>query len=235
MIEITGLNKKYGKQRVLTDISLELEKGQSIALIGPNGSGKTTLIKCVLGLVKPSSGRIVVDGQDVSQGCSYRDRIGYMPQISRFPDHMKVSALFRMIRSLRPQYSTDDLDTELYDAFGIDGMQDKALGELSGGMRQKVSAALAFLFDPPILILDEPTAGLDPVSNERFKEKVEASVQKEKLVLISSHILSELDDVISQVIYLMEGELTFFKSLEQLKEETVEDRLNKIIAKTIQN
>lgn len=235
MIEITELSKTYGRQRVLNELSLTLEKGQSIGLIGPNGSGKTTLIKCILGLVRPTEGRIQVNGKDISKDCSYRSSIGYMSQISSFPDHMKVRGLFRMVRSLRPGYGEADLDQELYERYDIASMGHKALGNLSGGMRQKVSAALAFLFDPPIMILDEPTAGLDPVSNEAFKEKVQESVQKGKLVLISSHILSELDEVIGQVVYLMEGELTFFKSLEQLREETTEDRLNKIIAKTVQS
>lgn len=233
MIEIAGLSKTYGKQRVLADISLELEKGQCIGLIGPNGSGKTTLIKCILGLVKPSTGNITVAGEDITRSCAYRDRIGYMPQISSFPDRMNVSDLFRMIRSMRPHRKAGELDEELYQAFSIDDMRRKPLGELSGGMRQKVSAALAFLFDPPLLILDEPTAGLDPLANETFKEKIARSRDQGKLILITSHILNELDEIVSQVIYLMDGEMKFFKKLEQLREEADEERLNRIIARTM--
>jgi Cu-processing system ATP-binding protein len=101
---------------------------------------------------------------------------------------------------------------------------------LSGGTRQKVSASLAFLFDPEVLILDEPTAGLDPVASEILKEKIIKEKQKGKLVLITSHVLSELDDLVTQVVYMQDGKLRFHKSIEALQQETGEEKLNKAIA-----
>jgi Cu-processing system ATP-binding protein len=232
MIRIDNLNKAFGKHQVLNNVNLDFEKGQSVALIGPNGSGKTTLIKALLGLVV-AKGDIYVAGNSVKGQSEYRRQIGYMPQMSRFPDNMTVKQLFAMMRDLRSDVKSGAYDLDLYKAFEIDEMASKRLSILSGGMKQKVSAALAFLFDPPILILDEPTAGLDPVSNEILKDKLKKEIAGGKLVLITSHILNDLDEITTHVAYLMDGEVKFFKSLDQLKSETAETRLNRIIAQVL--
>lgn len=231
MIEIINLAKSYGSQTVLNGISLEMDKGQSIALIGPNGSGKTTLIKSIMGLVIPDTGEIKVLGKPIKSDYEYRANIGYMPQINRFPEHMKVYQLFTMLKKMRP--SVNGYDTELYEKFEIEKMRNKQLGSLSGGMRQKVSAATAFLFNPSIIILDEPTAGLDPLSNDQLKEKINQSASDGKLVITTSHILNDLDDIASHVVYLMEGKIRFFKGMDTLKNETNEVRLNKMIVKIL--
>lgn len=233
MIKIDKLNKVFGKHRVLKDITLNFEKGQGVALIGPNGSGKTTLIKVLLGLVSAYSGGVIFDGRSIKGQSDYRQQVGYMPQMSRFPDNMSVRQLFHMMKSLRSDVHGQDYDLELYKAFEIEAMASKRLEILSGGMKQKVSAALAFLFDPTVLILDEPTAGLDPVSNEILKEKLKRMIDRGKLVLVTSHILNDLDDITTHVAYLMDGEVRFYKSLDQLKNETAESRLNRIIAQVL--
>lgn len=232
MIRIENLNKAFGKHQVLKDVSLEFNEGQSVALIGPNGSGKTTLIKALLGLVV-AKGEIWVAGTAIKGQSDYRRHIGYMPQMSRFPDNMTVRQLFAMMKDLRSDVKPSSYDMDLYQAFEIDQMASKRLSVLSGGMKQKVSAAMAFLFDPPLLILDEPTAGLDPVSNEILKDKLKKEISRGKLVLITSHILNDLDEITTHVAYLMDGELKFFKSLDQLKNETSEFRLNRIIAQVL--
>ncbi len=233
MIEVANLSKRYGRQLALDSVSLTMRPGLSVALIGPNGSGKTTLIKCILGLVRSDSGTILVNGADVERGFAYRRDIGYMPQISQFPDHMKVYQLFELISSMRPDYPKDTYDRELYDAFKIEHFDKKALGALSGGMKQQVSAALAFFFNPSIIILDEPTAGLDPLSNEKLKAKINKCVSEGKLVLTTSHMLSDLDEIADHVVYLMEGRLIFFKSLVTLQRETAETKLHKIMVALI--
>lgn len=233
MIKIKNLSKCYGEQSVLRSVSLELHPGQSVAMIGPNGSGKSTLIKAILGLVLPDSGSIIVNGRDTRHGPAYRSAIGYMPQISRFPEHLRVAELFAMMKGLRTDVAAASYDEALYQQFAIEQMSRKPLGSLSGGMRQQVSAALAFLFNPSIIILDEPTAALDPLSNERLKEKVNQSTREGKLVLVTSHILSDLDEIARQVIYLMEGEVKFFEEIETLRERTSETQLNKIIVRLI--
>lgn len=232
MIRIDNLNKAFGKHQVLNHVDLEFEKGQSVALIGPNGSGKTTLIKALLGLVV-AKGDIWISGSSIKRQSDYRKQIGYMPQMSRFPDNMTVKQLFAMMKNLRSDVKSGSYDLDLYNAFEINEMASKRLSILSGGMKQKVSAALAFLFDPPILILDEPTAGLDPVSNEILKDKLKKEISRGKLVLITSHILNDLDEITTHVAYLMDGEVKFFKSLDQLKNETAETRLNRIIAQVL--
>jgi Cu-processing system ATP-binding protein len=233
MIRIENLHKKFKKLHALNNISVDLKKGQVVSLIGPNGSGKTTLIKSILGLVKPDHGRILFNGISVSDNIEYRSQIGYMPQIGRYPDNMKIGQLFEMIKNLRG--ATEKIDQELYFRFKLDTMQDKVMKGLSGGTRQKVSAALAFLFDAEVLILDEPTAGLDPVASEILKEKIIAEKNKGKLILITSHILSDLEELTTDVLYLQDGKTVFFQSIPELYKKTGEEKLSKAIAQVMKN
>lgn len=231
MISIKQVNKTFGKIRALDNVSIELSKGKSYALIGPNGSGKTTLIKSVLGMVIPSSGDIMLDGKSILQDWKYREYIGYMPQIGRYPENMTIGQLVDMMKNIRKNSS--ELDDSLIDQFKLYKIYDKRMHALSGGTRQKVSAALAFLFNPPVLILDEPTAGLDPVSVELLKEKILAEKDRGKLLIISSHILSDLDELSSDMIYIYEGKVLYNNTIHAIKEETQEKRLGKAIATMI--
>ena len=233
MIVLDNISKSFGKTKVLDQLSLELFKGQSIALIGPNGSGKTTLIKSLLGLVIPSNGEIKIDGISTKGTWLHRSKIGYMPQIGRYPDNITVMQLFEMIKEIR-KGTFEKLDEELLHSFDIFKFENKTMRSLSGGMRQKVSACLAFMFDPEILILDEPTAGLDPISSEILKEKVRKELNKGKLVLITSHILSDLEELTDKIIYLNEGKIVFFKKVEELKAETKSGNLSKAIARIME-
>lgn len=235
MIKTFQLSKKYGKQTVLSDLNVTGEAGQSIALIGPNGAGKTTLSKILLGQVIPTSGKVEINGTDIKDGPEYRRYLGYMPQISRFPEQMKTHQLFSLVRSLRPDVTADNYDTELYEELDIASMQNKALGALSGGMRQRVSAALAFYFNPQLLILDEPTAGLDPLANEILKNKIRQYVEKQRLIITTSHILSDLDEICNHVIYLMDGKVHFAGGISELQQQTKETKLNRMVVTLIKN
>ena len=230
MIRIENINKRFRKLQVLDDISATFSNGHVVSLIGPNGSGKTTLIKSILGMVRPDSGKIFVDEQLINNDPSYREKIGYMPQIGRYPDNMKVGQLFKMLQNIR-NIPTEKLDESLIEQFELEKIFEKPMRTLSGGTRQKVSAAVAFLFDPAILILDEPTAGLDPLASEILKEKILNEKKKNKLILITSHILSDLDELTTHVMYMQEGKMQFFKDIEALQEETGELRLGKAIAR----
>ncbi|MBX2951725.1 MAG: ABC transporter ATP-binding protein [Leadbetterella sp.] len=231
MISFENVNKSFGRLQVLKDISFELEAGQSVALIGPNGSGKTTLIKTLLGMNVPTSGNIRVKGLDIRSDYQYRAHIGYMPQIGNYPKNLKISQLIEMMRDIRQKKGMiQKTDEELIDLFRLREIYDKPLGTLSGGTRQKVSATLAFLFNPEILILDEPTAGLDPLSSEILKEKILEESLKGKLIIITSHILSDLEELTSHIMYLEEGRLQLFKKMSEIKAETGENRLARIIA-----
>ena len=233
MIEIKEINKKFGKLEVLKKVTLSCKKGQCIALIGPNGCGKTTLIKSVLGMVLPDNGAIEFNGKSVLGEYIYRENIGYMPQIGRYPDNMTIGQIIDMIKKIRN--SNHELDEDLLKAFELEKMFDKQMRTLSGGTTQKVSAVLAFLFNPDVLILDEPTAGLDPLASEILKEKIIKEKQKGKLILITSHLLSELDDLITELIFMQDGEVHFHKRVEDLKAETNEDRISKAIASILKS
>ncbi len=229
MIIASNVSKKFGKLKALDDVSVTCVKGECIALIGPNGCGKTTLIKSILGMVVCDSGFITFNGNNIRHDWKYRAQIGYMPQIGRYPENMTIGQVLDMMKDIRG-YKNESLDEELINRFGLNDILKKRMSSLSGGTRQKVSAALAFLFDPGVLILDEPTAGLDPVSSEILKAKIITEKNKGKLVLITSHILSELDDLISQVIYMQDGRICFHKSITNLQQETGEAKLSKAIA-----
>lgn len=233
MISIQKINKKFGKLQVLNDVSLSFNKGECIALIGPNGCGKTTLIKSILGMVLPDDGAILFNGKAILGDYLYRENIGYMPQIGRYPDNMTIGQIIEMIKTVRN--SNQLLDEELLGAFELEKMYDKKMQTLSGGTTQKVSAVLAFLFNPDVLILDEPTAGLDPLASEILKEKIIAEKQKGKLILITSHLLSELDDLITEIIFMQEGKVHFHQKIDDLKHDTNEDKISKAIAKILKN
>ncbi|MBF1409101.1 MAG: ABC transporter ATP-binding protein [Prevotella histicola] len=225
MITIKNLNKSYGKQQVLHDINLTLEQGQCIGFVGPNGCGKTTLMKCILGLVTPQSGEVLVNGMNVQENQSYRQHIGFMQQNSCFPENMSVRETFRTIQDVRG--TNTGLDKELYDAYEIESIAEKKTKTLSGGTSQKVNAALAFLFNPDILILDEPTASLDPLAANILKEKIVK--EKNKLVFITSHILSELEGIVTHIIFMEEGHILFFKPVDQLLKESQQDNISQAV------
>lgn len=229
MIIASNVSKKFGKLKALDNVSVTCNKGECIALIGPNGSGKTTLIKSILGMVVCNSGFITFNGKNILHDWQYRSHIGYMPQIGRYPENMTIGQILDMMKDIRGK-KNEALDEDLIQQFKLNELLSKRMRTLSGGTRQKVSAALAFLFNPDVLILDEPTAGLDPVAAEILKEKIIAEKTKGKLVLITSHILSELDDLITQVIYMQDGQLCFHKTIEDLRADTGQEKLAKAIA-----
>jgi Cu-processing system ATP-binding protein len=231
MIQVEDLEKKFGKLQVLKGVSALFEKGQVVSVIGPNGSGKTTLIKCILGMVVADKGKIIFDGANISGSFGYRNNIGYMPQIGRYPENMKIGHLFSMLKDIRKQKS---LDEELLYEYALDKIFDKAMRTLSGGTTQKVSAALAFLFNPDVLILDEPTAGLDPLATEILKAKIHKAKSEGKCVIITSHIMSEVEEMADKIMYLFEGNVNFYKTIADIKEQTGEQRLGKAIAQIMQ-
>ncbi|MBP4140549.1 ABC transporter ATP-binding protein [Flavobacterium sp. I-SCBP12n] len=233
MIEIKNIYKNFGKLEVLNNINLRFQKGECIALIGPNGCGKTTLIKTILGMVIPTKGDILLDQKSILKEFKYRENIGYMPQIGRYPDYMTVGQIIEMIKNIRN--SNQVLDEDLIKAFELEKIVDKQMRTLSGGTTQKVSATLAFLFDPEVLILDEPTAGLDPLASEILKEKIIKEKEKGKLILITSHLLSELDDLITQIIYMQDGAVHFHQTIADLLQATNEQKISKAIAKILKN
>lgn len=227
MIVIKDLYKSFGRNEVLKGINLNINDGVITAILGPNGSGKTTLIKSILGMVIPQSGSIEINSKNVNNEWKYRQEIGYLPQIAKFPENLKVKELIRMIKDIR---RTDGHAEQLADLFDLDQVMNKSLRYLSGGTRQKVNILLAFMFDSPNYILDEPTAGLDPLSLIRFKELLVAEKQKGKAILLTTHIVGLVEELADDVIFLLEGNIFFSGSVAELKSQFGGQKLEQSIA-----
>ena len=228
MIEARHITKTFGTLRVLDDLSLSIGPRRITGLVGPNAAGKTTLAKIILGLTKADCGTLEIDGAPIGADDSYRSRIGYMPQMARFPENLSARELFEMLTDLRRP--TRPVDDELVERFNFAGALDKPIRMLSGGTRQKVNAVIAFLFRPDLLILDEPTAGLDPVSSGILKEKIFAEKAAGTTFLLTSHIMSELDELADDVAFINEGKVAFVGALAELKRVTRQSNLERAIA-----
>ncbi|HRO08383.1 MAG TPA: ABC transporter ATP-binding protein [Saprospiraceae bacterium] len=233
MIELKEVSKNFGLTHALNNVNLKLGSEQCIGLIGPNACGKTTMIKSILSIVVPTAGDILIDGKSIKNDVSYKSLIGYMPQIGRYPENMSIGQVVDMIKSIRNNEQV--LDLELWDAFNLDSMKDKKMHALSGGTIQKVSATIAFMFNPKILILDEPTAGLDPLASEILRDKIKKERNNGKLIIITSHLLNELNDVLSHIVFMEEGKIVFYKDIESLLEETGQPLISKAISYLLKN
>ncbi len=213
MIVIDNLHKKFGKNPVLQGFDLSIDEPGIYAILGPNSSGKTTVIKCILGMVIPNSGSISVFGKNIKKEWRYRSRINYLPQIANFPGNLKVGELFEMIKDLR---QADADDRNLIERFELEPFLDKKLVYLSGGTKQKVNIVIAFMFESDILILDEPTTGLDPSSLLVLKELIAEEKEKGKIILITTHIMDFVEVVADKIVYLLEGRIYFSGGMEEL-------------------
>ena len=228
MIEVKDLYKKFGKNEVLKGIDLNIERGGIFSVLGPNGSGKTTLIKCILGMVLPDSGNISINGKALKNNYKYRNEIDYLPQIANFPGNLKVSELIAMIKDLRDSKATKD--QELIELFKLQPFLNKKLANLSGGTKQKVNLVLPFMFDSPLIILDEPTSGLDPISHLRLKNLIFSEREKGKTILVTSHILSFVEEIADEIVFLLEGKIYFKGSIPDLKAKTEQPDFEHAIA-----
>jgi len=227
MITITNLHKRFADNQVLQGVDLTIDQGV-LAILGPNGSGKTTLNKCILSMVYPDQGTIEINGQNIANQWEYRKNIDYLPQIANFPNNITVIELIQMIKDLREDKGKDH--QPLIDLFKLSPFLNKKLNKLSGGTKQKVNLLLTFMFDNPILILDEPTTGLDPAAMITLKQLILNEKQKGKTILVTSHIMSFVEEISDQIIFILEGKIYFKGTIEQLKESTQQDTFEHAIA-----
>lgn len=231
MITINDLHKKFGKLTVLDGIDLDINNHGIFTVLGPNGSGKTTLIKCILGMAIPDKGSLIFNGTNILGKWEYRNEISYMPQIARFPQNLKVIELINMIKNLRQGASKD---SELISTFKLEPFLDKKLGNLSGGTAQKVNIVLTFMFDSPLIILDEPTTGLDPVALLQLKKLIVEEKNRGKTILISTHIMSFVEEISDRIVFLLDGNIYFHGTVDEIKAQTGQNDLESAIATILQ-
>ena len=228
MIAARSVSKRFGRVSALDELTLDVTGSRITAIVGPNGAGKTTFVKSILGLTRPDSGSIEFNGTRIGDDGSYRSHIGYMPQMARFPENLTAAELFAMLRDLRPPGTR--VDEDLISGLGLSGELGKPLRTLSGGTRQKVNAVMAFLFKPDLFILDEPTAGLDPIASGVLKDKIRAERSAGKTFILTSHIISELEELAEDVAFLHEGRVGFAGPVKELIRTTRQDTLERAIA-----
>jgi Cu-processing system ATP-binding protein len=232
MLVIKGLSKKYGKLQVLKNLDLDFNQSGIYVVLGPNGSGKTTLIKCILGMVLPEDGTIFYDNQSISGSCEYRKNISYLPQIARFPENLTGRELIAMIKDIR---KTESYEQELIDLFELEKHLDKNLKHLSGGTKQKINTVIALMFDSQMIILDEPTAGLDPISLIRFRTLLEKLSREGKIIIITTHVIDLVEKIADRIIFLLEGETYFNGSVKELIAGQDSSNLEEAIANILEN
>lgn len=228
MIKLINLTKKYGVLEALRGVNLKIEKGTLTFLVGPNASGKTTLIKTLLGIVKPTHGEIHINGIKLNGDYEYKKNIGYASQAANFPENLSVEEIFNMVKDVREDKT--NYDEELIESFKLNNDFEKRIKNLSGGTRQKVNAAIAFLFDPQLIILDEPTAGLDPVASSILKDKILKENKNGKTILFTSHILSDMEELAENIVFLLEGTIYFSGNTKELINGSGKNNLERAIA-----
>lgn len=227
MVKFKEIYKSFGKLEVLKGVTADIGGGGITAILGPNGSGKTTLIKMLLGMVYPDSGEILFGDKPINKVWEYKSQIGYLPQIARFPENLKISELIKLIKDIRGGNANEQ---NLINLFSLESHLEKKIKHLSGGTRQKVNILLTMMYDNPVLVLDEPSTGLDPISLVRLKELILKERANGKNILITTHIMSLVEDISDEILFILEGKIYFRGSIPELKQLAGEDSLEKSIA-----
>jgi ABC-2 type transport system ATP-binding protein len=226
MIELLGLHKTYGPRTVLSDASLTVKGGESIALIGANGSGKTTTLRCAIGLARPDRGRVTIDGIDMTaRPCDARVKLGYLAQRTEFPATLTVREILSVVATLRGA-DAGIVEREI-SLCGLTRLAGRTVGHLSGGERQRIAVAALFIPDVDVYLLDEPTMNLDPAGARVLVRRLIAARDKGAAVLFTTHTSAELDQLATGVALLREGQIypvegRLASALERLHEEEYE-------------
>lgn len=207
-LEIKNLSKSYGNKNANNNITLTLENGV-YGLLGPNGAGKTTLMKQICTLVKPTEGEIIYNGKNIySIEDEYRGILGYLPQEFGVYKNFSAKKFLQYVAALKnmDKKDTDKRIDELLNLVGLYDVRNKPVGKFSGGMKRRVGIAQALLNDPKIIILDEPTAGLDPQERTRFRNLL-SDISKDKIIILSTHIISDIESIAKETIMIKNGEI----------------------------
>ncbi|HEX6927289.1 MAG TPA: ABC transporter ATP-binding protein [Longimicrobiaceae bacterium] len=223
MIRYEGVTKHFGRLVALAGLDLEVRPGETIALVGPNGSGKSTTLKAALALVRPTRGRVTVDGVDVAtHGREARARLGYLPQGLSFPQGFTAGELMRYFARLRG--ADPGSAAQLLDRVGLQDAEDRHATTFSGGMKQRLGLAVALLGNPRALILDEPTAALDPSGALAVRDLLREIRAEGTTILLSSHDLGEVAALADRVAVFVAGRLVALGTVDELVETYVPHR-----------
>lgn len=220
MITVSHLTKRFGKFTAVDDVSFDIEAGETFALLGPNGSGKSTTLKCIAGLNVPTSGEIRIGGLDLWREARAAKRmISFLPQRLDFHESLRAREVLEFYADLR-KLPAARIDEVLHNPhFDFNGFCHKPVGELSGGMAQRLGLAVACLPDAPVLLLDEPTASLDPEGAIRFRDFLAMLKRQGKTIVFSSHVLADVERLADRVAMLIGGRLVAVESIAALREE----------------
>lgn len=221
-IKVENISKLYGKQRALNDVSFEVKPGEIVGFLGPNGAGKSTMMKIITTYLPASEGKVSVCGIDVNEDAlGVRNLIGYLPEHNPLYLDMYVRESISFVAQIHKIKPTKKLLDEIIEKVGLQVEQNKKIGELSKGYRQRVGLAQALIHDPKVLILDEPTTGLDPNQLTEIRNLIK-TVGKEKTVMLSTHIMQEVEAICDRVMIINKGELVANKSAKELTSITTE-------------
>jgi len=206
-ISINKVNKFYGKQQALTDVSFLLNKGEIVGFLGPNGAGKSTLMKIITCYLEQDSGKVqVCDLDTLEQNLKVKAKIGYLPEHNPLYTDMYIKEYLTFVGRIYKVENLNNRITEIIQQTGLTAEQSKKIGELSKGFKQRVGLAAALIHNPEILILDEPTTGLDPNQLVEIRNLIK-EVGKDKTVLLSTHIMQEVDKICNRVIIINKGKI----------------------------
>lgn len=208
MLTLVNISKKYGNQTVVENINFDMEHGL-YGMLAPNGAGKTTIIKMITTLLFPTTGEILYNGVNITEmGAAYRDLIGYLPQQFGYYKNSTPTEYLEYLACLKklPKEKIKERIKELLEMVGLSDVANKKMKKFSGGMIQRVGIAQAMLNDPKILILDEPTAGLDPKERVRFRNII-SMLSKDRIVILSTHIVSDIESIANQVMLIKDHHL----------------------------
>lgn len=230
IIRVENLNKFYGKKWVLKNINISFRKGEISVIMGPNASGKTTLMKCILGLVVPSSGKIFFQGDNIIGKSEYRRKIGYMAQIPKFPGNLTPKDLFNLLVDIYGKDGVESPDRYI-EFFSLQEFWNSPIKILSGGTRQKISATLCLSIKADVYILDEPTASLDPKSSVILKEDIISKKERGAAVILTTHIIPTVEEISDSITYIFEGEVKYNGDVRRFKEITGEKTIERAIAR----
>ena len=217
MIQVEGLTKDYGLRRAIEDLTFNVNKGEIVGFLGPNGAGKTTTMRILSGYMPPTAGKAVVAGYDIiEQSLEARQKIGYLPEtVPLYPD-MRVFDYLKFMADLRHIPEAEEKVDDVLELVHMEERSDGYIGNLSKGMRQRVGLAQALIHEPEVLILDEPTIGLDPAQIHEVRNLIR-EIGKERTVLLSTHILSEAQQVCNRVLIINKGRIVVEDSPEDLQ------------------